>query len=327
MTLNENFIDQTELDSLMLGLTEKESKNTLNGAIDVNPYGFTSQKHIDENLFPSLEHINERFKKLLKTGLFNLLCKNLEITAGCLRTEKYSDFTQQLFSPSNVYILKINPLPGNALVTIDYNLIFMIVDNLFGSNGTFPNNTGNRECSQTEQRIVNHILKVIFESLQEAWEEIYNVNIDLIRSEIDLKFASVTQPNDIVLTTSFKIEIGSLFGNLNLCIPINLISPIQELLHNKTIHQSSSVDHNWAAMLKREVQSIDVELKAKLTTINLTLGEIQNMKVNDVIPIELPEIINVTINNIQAMECSYGKLKNKYALRIENLIDNSHNDS
>lgn len=324
MNLNEKFIEQSELDSLMLGLTEKENKNTLNTKIDINPYEFSSQKHLDENLFPSIEHINERFRKLLKTGLFNLLCKNLEITAGSLRTEKYSDFTQHLFSPRNVYVLKINPLPGNALLSIDSDLIFMVVDSLFGSNGSFVNNSGNRESTQTEQRIANHILKVAFDSLQKAWEEIYKVNIDLIRSETNPKFASVAQPNDLVLTTSFRIEIGTLFGNLNLCIPISLISPIQDLLQDKTNHQSASVDQNWAAMLKHELQSLDVELKAILTTINLTLGDIQNMKVNDVIPIELPEIITVTINNIQTMECSYGKLKGKYALRIENLIENSH---
>ncbi len=327
MTLNEKFLEQSELESLLIGLTEKHSENKLNSNIDVNPYAFSSQKHIDENLFPSLEHINERFRKSLKTGLFNLLCKNVEITAGSLCTEKYSDFTQDLFSPRSIYIIKINPLPGNALVIIDYNLIFMIVDNLFGSIGNFPNNFGHRECTQTEQRIANHILKVTFESLQEAWEEIYKVNIDLIRTETDPKFANITQPNDFVLTTSFKIEIGSLSGSLNLCIPISLISSIQDLLQNKTTHQSTAVDQNWEAILKREVQSLDVELKANLTTINLTLGDIQNMKVNDVISLELPEIITVTVNDIQAMECSYGKLKGKYALRIESLIENSHNES
>ncbi len=327
MPLNEKFLAQSELDSLLIGVTDKHNKKTLNNTKKIDSYSFISEQYSESQHFPAIELINERFSKLFKSELFNLLCKPVEITSGYLKTEIHGDFTQNILLPANIYLIEINPLPGNALITIDYKLIFLLVDHLFGGTGSLPKLTANHECSQIEQRIANRIIKIIFDCLKKAWEDIYKIDINLLRVETNPKFATITQPSDLVLSTTFKVEIGNLSGNINFCLPTELISPIQELLQNKANKQTPTPNTNWELMLKREVQSADVELTANLTSIDLTLRDIQNMKVNDIIPIEMPEIISATINNIPIIECSYGKLNGQYALRVEKLINAPHHDS
>jgi flagellar motor switch protein FliM len=52
----------------------------------------------------------------------------------------------------------------------------------------------------------------------------------------------------------------------------------------------------------------------------VTLGDILNMKVGDVISLNVPDQITAVVDGVPVMECTYGKLNGQYALRVEKLI-------
>jgi flagellar motor switch protein FliM len=52
-----------------------------------------------------------------------------------MQVRKFADYAQALALPSNLNLIRINPLRGNALFALDPALVFAVVDNFFGGTG------------------------------------------------------------------------------------------------------------------------------------------------------------------------------------------------
>lgn len=167
------------------------------------------------------------------------------------------------------------------------SLVFIAVDNLFGGDGRFPTKVEGREFTHTEQRVINRMLKLALEGYSDAWKAINPLEVEYVRSEMQVKFTNITtSPNDIVVNTPFHVEIGNLTGEFNICLPFSMIEPLRELLVNPPLENSRNEDQNWRDNLVRQVQHSQLELVANFADISLRLSQILKLKPGDVLPIE-----------------------------------------
>jgi flagellar motor switch protein FliM len=322
--MDEKFLSQDEIDALLQGVTGEQDEPSY--SVDpslVRPYNLATQERIVRGRMPSLELINERFARLFRIGLYNFLRRGAEVSISPIRTTKYSEFLRHLVVPTNLNLIKIKPLLGSALIVMDPYLVFMLVDNFFGGDGRFQTRIEGRDFTQTEQRIIQRVLKIVFDSLSKAWELVYAVEFEHTRSEMNTQFANIATPNEVVVTTTFRIELGPIGGDLHICIPYSMVEPIRDLLRSSMHSESINHDNRWGHLLKQQIQSAEVETIANLCSTNSTLRDILNMKVGDIIPIDMPDTVELNVDNIPIMECSYGKFNGQYALRVENLFNNS----
>ncbi|MGS6401158.1 flagellar motor switch protein FliM, partial [Enterobacter hormaechei] len=228
----DSFLSQDEIDRLLNADTE--SPDDLHGSMGdagIKPYDPNTQRRVIRERLHSLEIINERFARQFRMGLFNLLRRSSDITAGNIKIQPYHEFARNLPVPTNLNLLHLNPLRGTALMAFSSGLVFMAVDNLFGGDGRFPTKADGREFTPTEQRVIHRMLTMAREAYEFAWGSIYKIKTEYIRSEIQVKFTNITSsPNDVVVTTPFSVEIGSHRGEFNICIPFSTIEPLRELL-------------------------------------------------------------------------------------------------
>jgi flagellar motor switch protein FliM len=217
-------------------------------------------------------------------------------------------------------------LRGHALLVFDPNLIFLVVDNMFGGDGRFHTRVEGREFTQTEQRIIGKLINVAFDSLEKAWETVFKLQFEYVRSEMNPQFANIATPNEVVVTCTFDVEFGEKGGAVNICMPYSMIEPIREQLYSSMQGDHVAVDKRWQQTLARQVQSADVELTAVLGQANVTLDSILKMKVGDVIPIETGENITAQVDGVPVMECKYGVFNSQYALKVEKLLASQPSD-
>jgi flagellar motor switch protein FliM len=130
-------LNQDEIDALLKGVDDGEGATNPPpeepGA--VKAYDLATQVRIVRGRMPTLEMINDRFARLFRIGLFNMLRRTPEIGVAPVKVQKFTEYTQNLHVPSSLNMIKINPLRGTALLTLDATLVFAIVDNFFGGNG------------------------------------------------------------------------------------------------------------------------------------------------------------------------------------------------
>ncbi|KAF0678697.1 Flagellar motor switch protein FliM [Enterobacter hormaechei] len=290
------------------------------GDAGIKPYDPNTQRRVIRERLHSLEIINERFARQFRMGLFNLLRRSSDITAGNIKIQPYHEFARNLPVPTNLNLLHLNPLRGTALMAFSSGLVFMAVDNLFGGDGRFPTKADGREFTPTEQRVIHRMLTMAREAYEFAWGSIYKIKTEYIRSEIQVKFTNITSsPNDVVVTTPFSVEIGSHRGEFNICIPFSTIEPLRELLSNPPMDNSRHEDSEWRSMLASQMRETELELVAQFADINTRLSNVMKMKKGDIIPLDKQEFIEANVGSVPVFTAKYGSVNNQYALKVDRM--------
>ena len=320
----DNFLSQEEVDALLKGVNgDQDDISAPEDTSGVRTYNLATQERIVRGRMPTLEIINERFARLLRIGLFNFLRRSAEVSVGSVRVSKYSEFIRNLVVPTNLNLIHMKPLRGTALMVFDPGLVFLLVDNLFGGDGRFHTRVEGRDFTQTEQRIIMRILDVVFEAYGKSWEPVYPIEFEYVRSEMNTQFANIATPNEVVVSSTFTIELGPVSGQIHFCMPYSMIEPIRDTLTSSLQGEALEVDKRWIRLMTQQIQVAEIELVAELGHGKANFDEILNMKVGDVIPITVPELVQATVDGVPVMECSYGVFNGQYALKVEKLMANS----
>ena len=320
----ENFLSQEEVDALLKGVNgDQDDAAAPEETTGVRTYNLATQERIVRGRLPTLEIINERFARLLRVGLFNFLRRSAEVSVGSVRVSKYSEFIRNLVVPTNLNLVHMKPLRGTALMVFDPGLVFLLVDNLFGGDGRFHTRVEGRDFTQTEQRIILRILDIVFEAYTKSWEPVFPVEFEYIRSEMNTQFANIATPNEVVISSTFTVELGSVSGQIHFCMPYSMIEPIRDALTSSLQGETLEVDKRWIRLMTQQIQIAEVELVATLGTGRASFDDILNFKVGDVIPLTVPEQIQATVDGVPVMDCTYGVLNGQYALKVEKLLANA----
>ncbi len=315
-----DFLSQDEVDALLRGVNGEEESNEIQEANDgIRPYNLATQERIVRGRMPTMEIINERFARLIRIGLFNFIRRSPEVSVGAVKVTKYNEFIRNLVVPTNLNIMSMRPLRGNALFIFDPSLIFIVIDHLFGGDGRFHTRVEGRDFTQTEQRIIKRMLDVIVTEFMASWAPVFPLQPSLIRSEMHTQFANIATPSEIVVSTTFNIELGTGGGALHICIPYSTLEPIRDLLYSSTQGDQAEPDKRWINLLKSQVQMAEVELVATIAKTSLTINDVMGLRIGDVISIDIHPNVQACVENVPVFDCTYGISNGQYALKIQKI--------
>jgi flagellar motor switch protein FliM len=314
----EDILSQEEVDALLRGVTgETEEASTEQDAGGIRSYDIGRQERIVRGRMPTLELIHERFARLFRIGLYNFMRRSAEISINPIKVQKYSDFIRNLVVPTNLNVVHANPLRGSGLIIIEPTLVFQVVDHLFGGNGQIHTRIEGRDFTPTEQRVIMRILDVVFVEFEKAWATVYPLKYEYVRSEMNTQFANICTPTEVVVTASFTVDLGSGGGDIHVCLPYSLLEPIRDTIYSSFQADRAESDLRWVRLMTEQVQDAKLELVAKLAEASLTLRDLTELKVGDVISLAVPETLEATVNGIPVLECKYGVSNGQYALKVE----------
>lgn len=322
--MSEEFLSQDEIDALLRGASgDSDDDAKEEDKSGVRTYNIGTQERIVRGRMPTYEIINERFARFFRTGLFNFMRRTVDISVGPVKVIKFSEFLRNLVVPTNLNMVQMKPLRGTALFVFDPNLIFLLIDNLFGGDGRYHTRVEGRDFTQTEQRMIMRLLDVVFEDYEKSWKSVYPIKFEYLRSEMNPQFASIVTPNEVVVTVTFNIDLGNKGGTLHVCIPYAMIEPIRDLLYSALQGDRLEVDKRWTKLLSQQIQGAEVELIANIGHTKVTFEQILSMQEGDVIPIEIPQTVKAHVDGVPIMECGYGTMNGRYALKVNSLISQS----
>ena len=314
----ESILSQEEVDALLEGVTGESQKLEQEAAPTdgIRPYSLSQQERIVRGRMPTMEIVNERFSRNLRLGLFNLIRRSPEISVGAIKVQKYSAFLRELVVPTNFNIMAVRPLRGNGLVVCEPTLLFGVIDSLYGGSGKFHTRIEGRDFSPTELRVIGRLIDVVSEDYKKAWLGIYPLELAYQRSEMQPQFATIATPSEIVVTTSFTLEIGDITGSLHICIPYATLEPIRDVLYSTVQGDAMEVDRRWVRLLGHEIQAAELTLVAELARTEATVEQLLAMQVGDFLELDRASNVQAKVEGVPLFECQYGTHKGKYALRI-----------
>jgi flagellar motor switch protein FliM len=316
----EKILNQDEIDALIYGV-DSGAVQTEAAPIpgEARSYDFNNQMRIVRGRMPTLEMLNERFARLFRVSLYNLLRRTPEISVGPLNMKKFSEYVHTLHVPTSLNLVKIAPLRGTGLIVLDPKLVFAVVDNFFGGNGRHAKIEG-RDFTATEQRVIHMLLRNAFSDLREAWSHILQIEVEFLQSEINPHFANIVSPSEIVVIATFHVELDGGGGDLHVTMPYSMIEPLREVLDAGV--QSDRVDHDerWMISLRDEIDDAEVEISTQLARATVSLAELLNLKAGDVIPCDFAGKVTLLAERVPVFRGTFGLSRGQQAVKIEERI-------
>lgn len=314
-----DILSQDEIDALLHGVEDGAVKteaepNPADGV--ARPYDLASNERIVRGRMPTLDMINDRFARFLRTTIFNLLRRSAEISVGGVQTLKFSQYVHSLFVPTSLNLVRVRPLRGTGLVVLDPKLVFTLVDNFFGGDGRFYTKIEGRDFTPTERRVIQMLLTQVLKDLKEAWAMVANLDFEYLNSEMNPQFANIVSPTEVVVVCSFHIELEGGGGDIHLTLPYAMIEPLRELLMAGMQSDRKEQDDRWPTSLRNEVKAVEVELEATLVETELTLGELMRLKPGDVIPVDLPRTVAARVDGVPVFAGQLGVSRGNIALKL-----------
>ncbi|QSX36071.1 flagellar motor switch protein FliM [Shewanella sedimentimangrovi] len=311
-----DLLSQDEIDALLHGVDDVEEEDVDESGIEARAYDFSSQDRIVRGRMPTLEIVNERFARHLRISMFNMMRRAAEVSINGVQMLKFGEYVHTLFVPTSLNMVRFQPLKGTALITMEARLVFILVDNFFGGDGRFHAKIEGREFTPTERRIVQLLLKIIFEDYKDAWAPVMDVEFDYLDSEVNPAMANIVSPTEVVVVNSFHIEVDGGGGDFHITMPYSMIEPIRELLDAGVQSDKQDTDMRWSQALRDEIMDVDVGFDATLVEHELTLRDVMEMKAGDIIPVELPEYVLMKIEDLPTYRCKLGRSRENLALKI-----------
>ena len=320
--MTQQILSQDEVDALLQGITGESQKLEPEQAPEgaVREYDLASQERIVRGRMPTMEIVNERFARNIRIGLFNFIRKSPDVSLSSIKVQKYSAFLREIVVPTNFNIVAVKPLRGSGLIVCDPALVFAVIDSLFGGAGKFHTRIEGRDFSPTEQRIIGRLVDVVIAEYARAWQGVFPLALEYQRSEMQPQFANIATPSEIVVASSFTLEIGETTGTLHFCIPYSTLEPIRDVLYTSVQGDSNEPDRRWVNLLEQQIQAAEVELVAELATAPATVEQLLALKPGDFIELDLEPAIQAKVDGVPVLECHYGTSRGKYAVKVDRLL-------
>jgi flagellar motor switch protein FliM len=317
-----DLLSQDEIDALLHGVDSGSVDTTPVGPApgEIVPYDLTSQDRIVRGRLPTLEMINERFVRLWRVGLFNLLRRSAEVSVRGIELHKFTDYVHTLFVPTNLNLVKIKPLRGTALVLFEPKLVFTVVDNFFGGDGRYPTKIEGREFTQTEMRVIQLMLRQTFTDLQEAWAPALKVEFEYLSSEVNPHFATIVSPREYVVVSRFHLELEGGGGELHVTMPYSMIEPIRDLLEAGVQSDRVDRDEGWVIAMHEQLREAEIEFTCQLTNLRSSLRDVVGWKTGDILPMDMPRKVPLMIEKQPLFYGDLGVSQGKYSVKVRDIV-------
>jgi flagellar motor switch protein FliM len=318
-------LSQDEIDALLHGIDDRsvDTGQDEHGSGGLRHYDF-NQERIVRGRMPTLEMINERFARLFRIGLFNMLRRTPEVSVGGVEMVKFGEYVHSLYVPTSLNLVKVPPLRGTGLFVIDPKLVFVVVDNFFGGDGRFAAKIEGREFTPTEQRVIQNLLKQAFVDLKQAWAPVLEVEYEYQSSEVNPQFANIVSPTEVVVVSRFHVELDGGGGDLQVALPYHMVEPIRGLLDAGLQSDRNEVDERWTRSLREEMKYALIELSSVLYETQISLREVGKLRPGDIIPIEMPEQVTLFAEDVPMFRGRYGASDGQAAIKVTERILPTH---
>lgn len=313
-------LSEDEIDALRQGIADG-SISTSDGVKArglVEPFALGAGDGRELGDLHALGLMNERLAKAMRAVFQPLLRVAPRVSAASAELRTFDAYLGSLPPFLSLNVIRIEPLGGNGLIAFEPELVGALVDAWYGGKGTPPTKRAT-EFTPAEDRLIQSLTERLLEALGKAWSDVSPLVFTVVSAESDPQFAAFVEDSDDVLVTRFSISLPSgAVSSIDITYPFQALKPLLPLLRSKVISESISVsgDAGWTRRLKTAVMDIDLPVRSILAEPVIPLGDVMALRVGDILPIQVPEVVRLLVDRTPFRLGSLGEAKGAAAVMI-----------
>jgi flagellar motor switch protein FliM len=289
----------------------------------VTAYDFKRPERVGKEQMRALQTLHEGFGRNFAVALSALLRCMVEVKLTGADQLTYSEFIFSLENPTCFNVLRADPLEGNLILDINPAILYPIIDRLLGG-GREAGPLARRPLTEIELRLVGRITELFLAELRHAWENVLELNLEVVRVESNPQLVQIVPPNEVVVLISFELTLSDVRGMMNLCIPFNSIERIGGKLSSNTwtTYGKNQSTPETIRQLSQNLRGSVVELVAQLAETKITTGELIGLRVGDIITTQqdVRTPLTVNIEGLEKFRARAGCYKGRAAVRIDEVV-------
>lgn len=319
-------LSQNEIDALLAALSsgemDAEELKKEETQKKIRSYDFKRAVRFSKDHIRSLTRIHENFARYLTTYFSAQLRTFVQINVVQVEQLPYDEFIRSIPKMTILNIFEAEPLEGRMVLEVHPNVAFAMLDRLLGGIGIAPSKIGS--LTEIETIIMEKIFSRAFDSLQEAWKTVIDIQPRMEGLETNPQFMQIVSPNETIALISLSTKIGDTSGMINLCIPHVVIEPIMPKLsvHHWFVSQKKSRAPEEVEALRNRVNKANLPIIAELGESNITVHEFLELSVGDVISMNktVQQGLAIRVGDKLKYIGSPGTLKDRVAVQIDEIV-------
>lgn len=319
-------LSQNEIDALLAALSsgemDAEELKKEETQKKVRSYDFKRAVRFSKDHIRSLTRIHENFARYLTTYFSAQLRTFVQINVVQVEQLPYDEFIRSIPKMTILNIFEAEPLEGRMVLEVHPNVAFAMLDRLLGGAGTSPSKIN--ALTEIETIVMERIFSKAFDSLQEAWKNVIELQPRLEALETNPQFMQIVSPNETIALISLTTKIGDTTGMINLCIPHVVIEPIMHRLsvHHQFLTQKKSRAKEEVEILQARVNKAKLPIVAELGTSSITVREFLGLNSGDVIPLDqaVDEGLRIKVGEKLKFIGNPGTVRGKLAVQITDVV-------
>ena len=319
----DQILSQEEIDALLSAMDSGEidvAEEKVEAPVEIRSYDLTTQNIMQRGQFDALEEVYDKFMNLLQASLTNLFQRTLTVKVISRETVKFGEFIKAFANPTGFVSFSMEPLIGSALMAFEPNLVFSLIDCMFGGDGKPMEKI--REFTIIERRMLQRMATGVIKDLETAWDVAYRLRLSLRKIETKPEFVYLVNPSDQLIIVVFSIGTDSFSGNIHLCLPYLMLEPIKDQLSSSYLREKDRAS-SFGDEIRRLLGRTEVNVVAQLGQSIYSVEDILNFEVDDVLRLNTGPQNNVVVNieRIPKYLGMPGVVKGSKAVQITELID------
>lgn len=293
------------------------------GEPEIAPYDLTNQDRVIRGRMPTLDIIYERFIRLYRLSLSNALRKIASISIISSDLLKFGEFVNTLPIPSCMSIMRFEALRGPALLVFESKLAYALVDSFFGGTDRPYTKIEGKEFTRIELSIMKKVIDLAMKDLEEAWAPVHKTEITFLRTEVNPQFVGIVPPSDVIISTTFEVELENASGTIALVIPYATIEPIKGKLNASFQTEADRMDKEWANKIEDHLRNSEANIRINLGMTEISVGDLMNLNLGDVIPLtqDADGELNMLIEGVPKFKCFFGISRGNRAIQITRPVE------
>lgn len=319
-------LSQQEIDALLTALNngELQASEVTEKKDSVKVYDFKRAMRYSKEQLRSIMRIHESFTRLMTTQLSARLRTYVQIEIDLVDQVPYHEFIASIPSKTIVNVFDVKPMDAKMALEINPNVAFAVLERLLGGQGGAS--TRNGDLTEIEMVLLQKIINRAAEMYQEAWKNIETIKVESEAIETNPQFIQIASQNDTVIVIALRTTIGDVTDRVTICLPHLIVEPV---LPKLTTHQwLSSMTRTTVPeqdKIKEKLDNVGVPVIAELGRATLSVSDIVNLQVGDVIGIETGKL-QVKVGNLTRFLGNPGLQNGHYAVQVEQVIQTEGDD-
>lgn len=290
-------------------------------------YNFRRPDKFSKDNLRALRDIHREFSKAISLVLSGYLRMRVEIEIVSVDQLTYEEFVRSMPSPISVGVFEFEPLSGQILLGISFEVISCIVNRMLGGVGNIETQT--RELTDIEKALTKKVINIIIKSLEDSWNTIIPVSGKFISLDDNYQSIQVATAGEIVALLTFEVQIsGKHFGLFSLCFPYPVLETVLGHLSTQHIFQTKGLVASNDERMKMisKINTSNVDLRVQFGQCSITLDDFLQLSEGDIIKLDnkVTDDLIIMVNGEKKFFARPGTIKNNICVKITDVYDEMH---